>query len=76
MMNLVYKLLALVELLIGVFGMAVGLLFILCVYYVGIEGLLCGILLIIFGGLALQLGQRLIEDCVEREVVIETEKEH
>ena len=66
--NLFYKLLALAEFLIGMFGMTVGLLFLLCVNTVGMAGLLCGILLIVFGGLSLEIGQSIVDECVEREV--------
>lgn len=71
MMNLVCKLMALLAFLGGIFGMTVGLLFILCM---NILGLLYGIPLFILGGLLLEVGQSIVDDCIEREVL--TEEEH
>lgn len=71
MMNLVFKLMALMAFLGGVFGMTVGLLFILCM---NILGQSLGIVLFMLGGALLELGQLIVDDCIEREVL--TEEEH
>ena len=70
-MNLFYKLTALIVFLGAVFGMTVGLLFILCM---NILGLTYGILLFVLGGALLELGQIIVDECIEQEVL--TEEEH
>ena len=71
LLNLFYKLTALIVFLGAVFGMTVGLLFILCM---NILGLTYGILLFVLGGALLELGQLVVDECIEPEVL--TEEEH